>query len=360
LGSLPLIPALVIALLSFGFAVLTYRFIEQPFRRSTTPIPRLLLRYAAAAGVMLLPPILVHITGGFPQRYPVAAQVEETLDALKDDPCEAGPLTTYPPLHTPCVPPGQERAIALIGDSHAVDLVGALSPITANGGYRLIQIAKSGCAPSMNVPSPGFIGRPDLAKPCAQFNIKRLTYIVSDPTIKIVILAGRWTPWLPEKSQGSNAGALAEIDEVSSVPAPEAIKASLGKGLSDAVSQLLQSGKTVYLVRDRPAFLFNPALLVESRSIGPRNFLYELLVTPSQRIKGDRILSPISPQEEAARSALAKMADEFPGVHLIDSRANLCDHDLCQFARGDQTLYYDDNHLTPLGAQIALKGFQLP
>ena len=55
-----------------------------------------------------------------------------------------------------------------------------------------------------------------------------------------------------------------------------------------------------------------------------------------------------------------RTVDEHPKVRLVDLRDGLCTLAGCRFSQGDQTLFMDRNHLSPLGAQIALAGFRFP
>jgi hypothetical protein len=60
------------------------------------------------------------------------------------------------------------------------------------------------------------------------------------------------------------------------------------------------------------------------------------------------------------RTAISDVAAQHPNVHLIDLRSAFCSGDWCRFADGDNGLYIDPDHLSPLGAQIALSSLHLP
>ena len=66
------------------------------------------------------------------------------------------------------------------------------------------------------------------------------------------------------------------------------------------------------------------------------------------------------PAQQYARRFISQLASEFPNVHVIDLRNGLCSGNECRFAEKDLSLYWDHEHLTDLGAQIALSGFQIP
>jgi hypothetical protein len=186
-----------IALVSLIFAVLSYRFIEQPFRASTTVVPLLLKRYAAALAVVMLPAAVFCAADGLPQRNR-AAQAFETADKhLEMAECLASASDAHPLLHPPCVPPGQGRAVALIGDSHAAVLASALRSISERAGYRLIEITDEGC-PALEGAVPVFSYDPGFSQECPRFNREAQDYINRNASIQVVVIAAYWSKLIEE------------------------------------------------------------------------------------------------------------------------------------------------------------------
>ena len=66
------------------------------------------------------------------------------------------------------------------------------------------------------------------------------------------------------------------------------------------------------------------------------------------------------PAQQYSRRFISNLAFEYPSIHLIDLRNGLCSGIECRFAERDRSLYWDHEHLTDLGAQIALSGIQIP
>ena len=97
-GSIP--PAATILALgaSFAIAVMSYYFVEQPFRRSTHAPGPLLLRYAFVSLIVLK--VSLQLCGSptaYPNRFPVLAQLDRTASsALRNDSC----LATHDTLST--------------------------------------------------------------------------------------------------------------------------------------------------------------------------------------------------------------------------------------------------------------------
>ncbi len=86
---LPASVTLGAAVVSLGLAVLSWRFVEQPFRSSARFQPsHTVLRYACALIVVVSVPITIRATAGFPQRFaPQLAQLEHFAAELRQGKC---------------------------------------------------------------------------------------------------------------------------------------------------------------------------------------------------------------------------------------------------------------------------------
>ena len=106
-----------------------------------------------------------------------------------------------------------------------------------------------------------------------------------------------------------------------------------------------------------------PALLLPSTVPGFRHTpvpsMFRRLALKLHQYPDGVAPAPATEADEQSRSVIAKVAADRPEVHLIDLRAPLCGASGCRFAMGDQALYVDWDHLSPLGAQIALAGLRL-
>jgi hypothetical protein len=184
-------------------AVLSWRFVEQPFRKSTTPTHLLLKRYAVLAVAMMIPAFLFWTTNGLPQRNRAVQRLEMAAEPLGHDVCVAPYGVSHPMLGPPCVPPGQGRAVALIGDSHAAALASGLRAIAAQQGYRLVELTKSSC-PALQGVVPYSIRHPGHQQQCGEFNRESMGYILRDPSIKVVVIAGLWFGYLTDGREMSS------------------------------------------------------------------------------------------------------------------------------------------------------------
>jgi hypothetical protein len=348
--------AVTLALISFVLAVLSWRFVEQPFRNSSTPTHLLLKRYAALAVAMTIPAILFWASGGLPQRNRQVQQMESSADPFRHDVCVMSYGVSHPMLRPPCVPSGQGRAVALIGDSHASALAGGLRPLAARQGYRLLEFTKSVCPPLQEV-VPYSMRYPGREDECGEFNRETIGYILRDPSINVVVISGLWSAYLSDNARQWKL--LAENNHGPGLP-PEQPDALFQRGLNAEIGQLEQEGKIVYLLQDNNSFPFDPMRHMRTRLIAPRRALTRFFA-PSTEDWPDGVAPPTgSPEEAEARRLVALVARAHPEVKVIDPEEKLCSTAGCRFALGNQTLFADSQHLSSLGAQIALSEMKLP
>jgi peptidoglycan/LPS O-acetylase OafA/YrhL len=363
--------------ISFVLAVLSYKFIERPFRSSTTPAGLLLKRYAAVLAVAAVPAWLMFAANGVPQRNRAVQAVERTTAEMQLDACLINTADGELPMQAPCVPPGTGPAVALIGDSHAGSIARAMRSISARTGYRLIQWTKTDCLP-LDDDSPLY-GDPKRFSPdCAQFNRERIDGILRDPHIQTVVLGGIWSEELEPPSLEDG---YPEAGQAQDPSAETVTQSEFQDGLDRLVARLRGGGKRVYLVEDNPIFSFNPADVTYNRLIGTRRMLANLLSSPTLRYQDGVAPEFAPPAVSAAQQVLERVAAAHPGTVLVEMHSGLCGTagvhasppfaekseglgtmragQGCRFSDGDQTLYFRDrDHLSRAGAQVALSGFE--
>ncbi len=133
---------LAAAALSFGAAVVSWRYIETPFRRRRTADPKILACYGAAACAFAAAAVLAFVSGGWPERFSpalrtITAQVEATSERC---------LVQYggraPDANPSCLPPTRPGAVVLVGDSHAEALAPAVKAFADSRGVPFLQMTK--------------------------------------------------------------------------------------------------------------------------------------------------------------------------------------------------------------------------
>ena len=241
----PVAALVLVAAVSLAVAGLSWWFVERPFRRGTIR-PRVTLQcYAIALFIALAVPITIKQGGGLPQRLSEQTkQIEAVTAAGRGEECLAW-LESKPKFSSECAFDIKGRpAVALIGDSHAAALASGFRELTVqqNLGFRIFT--KSACPPLLDV-SVRSTEYPELMDSCAAFMSESLRQLVSDPSVEVVLLAGRWSR--PLASEGdhryvdyrSSRGVANDID-------------LLHIGLQRMIAALTNAKKQVILAEDTP------------------------------------------------------------------------------------------------------------
>jgi hypothetical protein len=178
-------------LLSFVLAVLSWHYVERPFRlRRLLPDARSLFRGAAIASVAAVGVgLLLYLSGGLPQRHPAK------LVALME---QWGTETRRPDCHrvTParaaadrlCIrgAPGVAPSFVLAGDSHADALSDGLFAAARNRGVAGVHFTPTGTVPFL-------LGRFSLdGDPHDPLAPSFVTYLRRHPELRTIIMTAYW------------------------------------------------------------------------------------------------------------------------------------------------------------------------
>ncbi len=376
----PALPLFTVAA-AFPLAVVSYFFIEQPFRRSTRQPAPLLLRYAVMSAAVLAACACIWLSHGLPQRYPVLAKMETANPSLASDPCLVEDDEDRPNASPSCYAAvNPAPAVALWGDSHAAALAPGLRALAIAQGYGFVQFAKTSCLPLAGVMR--YIPRiPAQASRCLNFNRKVLDLIQADPRIRIVVLTGAWSGCL-ERAWESGwliADTSRQPRTPSQIPSLGGIQALFIQSLSAQVQTLRAAGKYVIVLEDVPNFDFDPLSRVRAAHIPARRLLAVALGIGTQlEIRNSaspefdlEMNSPIDPgfapnNGDASAGAITsaslhKAVPAQDGAELVDLKPSFClDSSRCAYRDRDRLLYFDSGHLTAYGAHFALRNFRLP
>jgi peptidoglycan/LPS O-acetylase OafA/YrhL len=177
-------------------AILTWRFVERPFRAGKMQFKGAFLWRGAIISVfcMLLFAGMgagVALLDGLPQRYP--AKIIEILaardDGVKDQTCTQLKST---PLDVICDigdVSQAEPSFILWSDSHGDALVPAINIAAIKAGKRGVVFYRPGCVPLLDV---WRVTYEEGRVPCDVYSADFKAYLEQHPNLKTVIMAGRW------------------------------------------------------------------------------------------------------------------------------------------------------------------------
>ena len=122
--------------------------------------------------------------------------------------------------------------------------------------------------------------------------------------------------------------------------------------MEQAIARLQAAGKKITIIEDVPNLDVDPLRLHNNRNIPLRKELNQFLTRwNGMPMPGDRTHLFHLPELKMERM-LTAWRDR--GVKVVSIKENLCSTEGCLISRDNMPLYYDANHLTELGSNIAL------
>jgi peptidoglycan/LPS O-acetylase OafA/YrhL len=299
---------------AIGVAVLSWRFIEQPFRvRGRFDRRKIFVLGGSAMAGLCTVALAMVAAGGWPERFP--SEVVRMASAQNDispyrGRCHDSDAVSQRP---PCVLGAPVAPTALVwGDSHGVELSFALSEQAKAQGRSLVERTQSSCPPLL-----GYDPRDDPR--CARVNRSVLAQIAGDPHLQTVYLVGFWD------------------NRSYHVPGFEA-------QLQRTIAWLVEHDRRVFLVGPIPSHA----------SEVPRKLAHHV-----QFAGADRAIavarSPFHPTETALRAIAAGWPAR--DVAYLDPAAALCEGDRCFMSKAGAPLYFDSHHLSVAGARLVVRTF---
>jgi len=349
---------------AFGIAVLSYYFVERPFRASKLAAGPLLSRYGAVSLSLLLVSMTIYKANGIPWRYPSAAALDETADAATGpnrDICLVNTGTAAPNLAAKCSGvQTSEPHIALWGDSHASALAPALREFSARKGYIMEEYAKAACPPLYGV-GRYYRLRPTELQECIRFNDTVLHRLVAEPEVHVVLLDSYWDASFDSRYTDEGKLEVGSQDPTM-IPSQAQSEALLKSSIAATVRALLAAKKQVIVFGDTPVFEINPIWRMTTRQIPLRWKLSTVLNGGTSGIDPgvDRAFDD-TPSQMAGRLLLQETIQSISGVRFWDTRSHFCnEEDLCAYREGQTPYFTDTNHLSTAGARWVLQDWQIP
>jgi peptidoglycan/LPS O-acetylase OafA/YrhL len=330
----------------FVLSVLSWKFIESPFRKKTfvRSRPKLFWVSGFASVVIIVVGLVFALNYGYSLRttsgvvlvsdeedykWRYLRSCEGVIDKLKSgrDLCDIGTRA-------------EKASFILWGDSHAQALASGVSQSAANMGVRGKIAARSACPPLISIERPNRVS-------CDEFNTAVLEYISAAPEIETVILAARWalsTKGTRYKQEYGNPVRLVDLavpgkDKSSNVELFEI-------GLARTIKKLHELGKEVVLVNPVPEVGYDVS--------------YAIVVT---NMAGKDINAVVAPTIDEYRKRTEEVGQIFRRltrrmqIALVAPDAYLCDTGRCIVAIDGVSLYRDGDHLSTYGSEYLSHAF---
>ncbi|MBB3770849.1 peptidoglycan/LPS O-acetylase OafA/YrhL [Angulomicrobium tetraedrale] len=354
-----------LAVLSLGLAYLSWRFVEQPFRRGPRPwLPgrRVLVASCAVGTLFVALGLYGNLSGGLPERFPIPAPGSREamlLDTLKGNELgqDCWPDGLKPgaprkailcPIFTPENP---KRRILIIGDSHAHILLPAFAQIGKTDAVSWMGLAS--CPPFLGVTVRGAAFGAGVCEPFARQQYET----VKAGGYDMVVLVSAWSYYLNSLSEGPADSASMLPPEAGPADAGGAIdgaangsKAVFARFIPRTVRAYADLGITVVLIDqmpEQPAFpqkvLRQAVYLGRSGGVSPEQFEQAVRET-SQSVAADTAAHGF------ATAVLSRLAGA--NVWVLSFKDLFQQNGVYLWGDRNGSYYFDNNHLSLYGARF--------
>ncbi|MDU8929422.1 acyltransferase family protein [Alisedimentitalea sp. MJ-SS2] len=336
---------LVLAAL-IGIAALSWRFVEQPFRRGAQLARPRKLVLAGVMTAIIAVALGGHISRGYPDRIP--AQVAAVI-AYDQSIAPSYRRCIYTREEVPALDldtsctfgVGAPPSVVIWGDSHAARISEPLGNALGEHGLGLRQLTLSSCQPAAGLINTG----QTRAAQCPAFNDMVLNYLNAHPEITDVVMFATWNSFIFATSGPDMLGQDRE-DDFYSVPLGQPEPATRDARLAAFTDAL---ANTLKALGDQRNITLVMALPRPDISI-PRHFAKSLWrgTAVPDGAGFDRAYAEILATQARAVFADAIEQSGLPSgrIHLIDPYDALCDDQSCALIRDGVLLYSDGNHPT--------------
>lgn len=328
--------------LALILAILTWRFVEQPFRRGSLERP---WRRLGLTLLPLLAPIaagaLLFVTHGLPSRLSPAARALADLEETDVNParetCLEGQGKAGPDACRFGAAPGAAGDEVLVwGDSHADALTPGVVEWARRRGWSVREAARSGCPPMVGLKirlSASF------ALDCAPTAEAALDRIGSDKRLRLVVLSGRWPLYRGAPPFYDVNSPRVRVEAVGRPGFKPSMTASLRATL-EAIARRNPNVRVLIVGPFPELTLGAPECLAQVKQLGGRPEV-------CADVDAELPLSRAGPAEDEIRAAI----QDRQGVAAVFPSETLCRGGRCLAMMAGRPIYFDDDHLSASGAR---------
>ncbi|HEX2219825.1 MAG TPA: acyltransferase family protein [Gemmatimonadales bacterium] len=320
-------PPLMLALsaAALGLAYLSWRFVEQPFRRYPRPVlvtrSRVFAASALGATAFIGFGAWGHLGEGLDWRFRLNPLQREYVATalpfpLRDECTTSG--SDYREPAEACVYFHDRAEVAVFGDSHADELAYAIAEELEPRGLGIVHLTRGAC-------SPRYWRAEETL--CGQWTRAALDHVRDSAEIDTVIVSYR----ILYDLFGAHRGAYPGLPDERSPEERESILAAL----TDLLESFRAAGKRVILVLQSPEL--------------PRS-IEELAM--QHKARGEPIAGVTRDWWEARNRYLRRELEVPDGVTVVDTTDLFCDEVQCYAGEDGVSWYYDDNHVSMTGARF--------
>lgn len=342
---LTFVETIAVVTAAFVLAWLSYRFVEQPFRRSRSR--RILFPIFAGAALLTVAALIADGTKGASWRLSDQVAAMTTGDAIRigmpHGNCGLGRLegidSRLAPLNNAprsivcrLGAEGVAPTVVIWGDSHGDAVAPALDAVLKHAGKAGYSFSRGGCPPIMGIDRQE---RPTWR--CAEF-AERVFEVLTAMKPEQVIIAARWAYYF-EGTRNAN------IRGPSPVFSPDGNFDAVSAGLSTSLAKVSELGSSLTLMTSIPEIAVHV-----SSTLGRAAILHRDADIAPTRLEFEH-------RQARSRTELVRQAERL-NARILSPEDYLCDSQICAVTRDGKSLYVDYNHLSQAGAATLVPMFE--
>ena len=327
-------------------AYLSWRYIEQPFRRKSNVGGKYLLLSAFSFTIVFVYlGILGGDTNGFEGRSSVPESVKQSfarsdrenecfyqkkLHLRKDWLCNVGFAEAEP-------------TFLVFGDSHALSLLDSFDFAGNKTERKGVFAGTPGCVPFLNIYALRVYR---YETDCYSLNRRVLELVDNSPNIRLVILVARWSYYTDGNYYGNDWSHLSLIKNGNLTK--KASREAFEFGLRATADALAQRGVTLKIITQIPHQIHSPKAAyfqIHQRTTNSEEVPVRLRALSVNREKHEKL-------QKYSNELFQRHVEDY-AFEVITLDGHFCDERKCLIGNDEFSYYYDDNHLSVQGAMQA-------
>ena len=333
LGTLPSYAGKYYFPFCLGLGVLSWKFLESPFRDSKLiPVRRFSMLMVVSVSSLAFAGYWVKHEKGFPERFNIPQSVSATIKIYRTSaPCLDVPRSHEKPENWYCFvgePSDEPPDFAIIGDSHALAITPSfLSVLKETKGFGVLA-SHSGCPPLLGVESI----RKDQKIADCRLLFQRMFQKIKDEKIKRVFLISRWTYYTHDDQYIKKWGET-------SYPKDTENRLRLFEDVFwKTIENFKSIGVEVVVVSQVPKQKYYPGEIYKAA--------YRLAPLNREQYLSSKSISLEDHKDfQSAVNRIFGLA-EAKGVVVLSFENELCPGGTCLIGSVNESYYFDDDHIS--------------